>query len=86
LRNGLNMELTIEELAAEGDRVAARYTERGRWTGPFLDMGEPTGRTYELVAIEWFEFSGDGRITRRWGARDSTAQARQLGFRNAGRL
>ncbi|WP_207538605.1 ester cyclase [Sabulicella rubraurantiaca] len=80
LRDGLNMELTIEDLAAEGNRVAARYTERGRWTGPFLDMGEPTGRSYELVAMEWFEFNAEGRITRRWGARDGAAQARQLGF------
>ena len=74
------MELTIEDLAAEGNRVAARYTERGRWTGPYLDMGKPTGRSYELVAMEWFEFDAEGRITRRWGARDSAAQARQLGF------
>ena len=83
LREGLNMELTIEDLAAEGERAAARYAERGHWTGPYLDMGEPTGRSYELVAMEWFEFDAEGRITRRWGARDSAAQARQLGFRGA---
>ena len=81
LRDGLNMELTIEDLIAEDDRVAARYTERGRWTGYYLDMGEPTGRQYELVAMEWFEFDTEGLITRRWGARDSASQARQLGFR-----
>ena len=77
------MELSIEDLAAEGNQVAARYTERGRWTGPFLDMGEPTGRPYELVAMEWFEFDPEGRIVQRWGARDSASQGRQLGFRGA---
>jgi len=32
-----------------------------------------------LVAIEWFEVR-DGKIRRRWGARDSASQARQLGM------
>ncbi|WP_111431284.1 nuclear transport factor 2 family protein [Rhodobacteraceae bacterium DSL-40] len=81
LHDGLGMELTVEEMAAEGACVAVRYTERGRWTGPFMAQGEPTGRSYTLVAMEWFELRG-GRIARRWGARDAAAQARQLGFRS----
>jgi hypothetical protein len=40
---------------------------------------EPTGKTYEIVAMEWFELR-DGRIARRWGARDSASQARQIGL------
>jgi steroid delta-isomerase-like uncharacterized protein len=70
--------LTVEEMVAEGDRVAVRYTERGTFAGPFRGK-EPTGKAYELVAMEWFEFRG-GRIHRRWGARDSAAQARQVGM------
>jgi predicted ester cyclase len=73
------MQLEVQEMAAEGDRVAVRYRENGRWTAPFLGFNEPTGKTYELVAIEWFEIV-DGRIASRWGARDGAAQARQLGF------
>lgn len=83
LHDGLCMELTVEEMAAEGACVAVRYTERGRWTGPFMARGEPTGRSYALVAMEWFELRG-GRIARRWGVRDAAAQARQLGFRMDG--
>jgi predicted ester cyclase len=29
--------------------------------------------------MEWFEIE-DGKITRRWGARDSASQQRQLGI------
>ena len=64
-------------MVAEGDRVAVRYTERGRFVGPFRGQ-EPTGKAYQLVAMEWFAFR-DGRVQGRWGARDSAALARQVG-------
>lgn len=82
LHEGLNMHLEVQEIIAEGDRVAVRYREHGRWTGPFMGYSEPTGRAYELVAMEWFEMK-DGRIAGRWGARDAASQARQLGFPSA---
>lgn len=78
LHEALEMELVVEDLAVEGDRVAVRYVERGRHVAPFRGR-EPTGNSYELVAMEWFELEG-GRIRRRWGARDGAAQARQLGW------
>lgn len=79
LHHGLNMHLKVEAIAADGDQVAVRYTETGRWTGPFLGFDEPTGERYSLGAMEWFELEV-GKITRRWGARDAASQARQLGF------
>jgi len=72
------IELTVEELAAEGDTVAARYTERGTFRGPFRGA-PPTQRSFEVVAMEWFTLS-QGRIRRRWGARDHASQARQMGL------
>ena len=33
----------------------------------------------EVVAMEWLELR-DGDIRRRWGARDSASQARQIGL------
>jgi steroid delta-isomerase-like uncharacterized protein len=78
LHAAFGIALTVEEMVAEGDRVAVRYTERGTFAGPFRGK-QPTGKSYELVAMEWFEFRG-GRIHRRWGARDSAAQARQVGL------
>ena|SRR5262245_7863637 len=78
LRRGLAPELTIEEMVAEGDVVAVRYTERGKFVGPFLGK-PPTGKPYELIAMEWFVVK-DGKIQRRWGARDAASQARQIGL------
>ena len=78
LHAAFGIELTIDSIIAEGELVAVRYTERGQFTGPFRGK-EPTGQPYELIAMEWFELRG-GHIQRRWGARDSASQARQIGM------
>jgi steroid delta-isomerase-like uncharacterized protein len=78
LIEGYGIHLEIQELIAEGPVVAARYIETGTFTAPAFG-NEPTGKSYELVAMEWFEIE-NGRIRRRWGARDSASQARQLGL------
>jgi steroid delta-isomerase-like uncharacterized protein len=78
LIEGYGMQLRIEGLIAEGNTVAARFTETGTFTRPAFGR-EPTGLSYELVAMEWFEIE-DGKIRRRWGARDAASQARQLGI------
>jgi steroid delta-isomerase-like uncharacterized protein len=78
LHAAFGIELTVEEIIAEGDFVAARYKERGTFRAEFQRQ-PPTGKSYELVAMEWFEFR-DSKIRRRWGARDSASQARQMGI------
>ena len=78
LIEGYGMRLRLRGLIAEGNLVAALYTETGTFRAPAFGQA-PTGRSYELVAMEWFEIE-DGRIRRRWGARDAAAQARQLGL------
>lgn len=78
LIEGYGMQLRVEELVAEGTTVAARYIETGTFKAPaFGHM--PTGKSYELVAMEFFEIR-DGKIKQRWGARDSASQLRQLGI------
>ena len=78
LHHGLSVKLQIDDMIGEGDVVAVRYRESGAFVGPYHGQ-MPTERSYELVAIEWFEVK-DGKIRRRWGARDSLSQARQLGM------
>ena len=78
LHEGVAAHLTIEEIIGEGDRIAVRHVERGKSVGTFLGNA-PTGKTYEIVAMEWFVMK-DGRIQSRWGARDSAAMARQMGL------
>ena len=78
LTESFAIQLEVEALIAEGDTVAARYTERGKSVGAF--RGQPaTGKSYEMVAMEWFIIK-DGKIYRRWGARDSASQFRQMGL------
>lgn len=79
LHDGLRMSLQIEALVEDGDVVVARFTETGTFVGPFRGLPglTPTGRSYEIVAMEWFEFE-DGMIARRWGARDSAAITRMV--------
>jgi len=72
------IELQVESMIAEVDTVAVRYTERGTSVGPFRG-GPVTGQSFEVVAMEWFIIQ-DGRIHRRWGARDNAAQFRQMGL------
>lgn len=72
------IQLQVESLIAEGDMVAARYVERGTSVGTFRGLAA-TGKSFEVVAMEWFIIK-DGLIHRRWGARDNTAQFRQMGL------
>lgn len=72
------VQLQIESMIAADDIVAVRYIERGNSVGPFRG-GPVTGKSYEVVAMEWFIIK-DGKIHRRWGARDNAAQMRQMGL------
>ncbi len=78
LLHAFGIQLHVEEIIAEGDKVAVRYTERGTFKGAFRG-NNPTGKSYELVAMEWFAIK-DGKIQQRWGARDAASQARQIGL------
>lgn len=78
LIEGYGMQLAIQDLIAEGNVVAARYIESGTFKAPAFG-NQPTGRSYSLVAMEWFEIEA-GKIKRRWGARDAASLARQLGI------
>jgi predicted ester cyclase len=78
LHSGLNMQLHVAEMIAEGDAVAVRYAERGQFIGPFRSHA-PTGQSYEIVAMEWFILH-DEKIVQRWGARDAMTVARQVGI------
>ena len=78
LIEGYAMHLEVQDLIGEGNVVAVRYIESGTFRAPAFGK-QPTGKSYELVAMEWFEIEA-GKIKRRWGARDAASQARQLGI------
>lgn len=78
LWSGLDLTLHVKSIIEEGDTVAVRYVDKGTSIGTFRGLA-PTGKSFETAALEWFVMH-DGRIHRRWGARDSLSQARQMGL------
>jgi steroid delta-isomerase-like uncharacterized protein len=71
--------MTVVDLVAEDDKVAARFTcsaaQRGEW------QGRPaTGRRFERVDEVYFFRFRDGRIVHAWGMEDNLERMRQLGY------
>jgi predicted ester cyclase len=79
LHEGMAMNLEPQAVSVDGASVVVRYVESGRFQGTFrgLEGQAPTGRSYQVVAIEWFELEGE-RIAKRWGARDFDSIKRQV--------
>ncbi len=76
LMASFKMQLQVDAMAVDGDTVAVRYTEKGTFAQAFRGT-PPTGKSYEVVAMEWFVLQG-GLIHQRWGARDSATIFRQM--------
>jgi steroid delta-isomerase-like uncharacterized protein len=79
LHEAMGCRLEPVAIAVDGDQVAVRYKETGRFAAPFIAYpdAEPTGKSYEVLAMEWFDCR-DGRINQRWGARDSATIRKQI--------
>lgn len=66
----------IEEMTAEGDRVALRLRARGTHKGEAFGMA-PSGRIIDLP--EWFFFRlSDGKIVESWYLRDHAQLFNQM--------
>lgn len=73
-----DIHVTIEDLIAEGDKVAARLTVRGTQQGPF--RGFPaTGKPVTWSGIDLIELAA-GKIVRRWSERDFFGMLEALGL------
>jgi steroid delta-isomerase-like uncharacterized protein len=55
-----DMQMTIDDLVAEGDRVVVRFTTRGTHTGPFRGVA-PTGKVIQWTEIGTVQIA-DGQI------------------------
>lgn len=69
--------VTVEDLIAEGDKVAARLRFRGTHVGE-LDGIAPTGRRVDCTGIVTSRIGG-GRIAEDWANFDDLGMMRQLG-------
>jgi steroid delta-isomerase-like uncharacterized protein len=73
-----DVNITIEDLVVEGDKVVMRYTERGTLSGrPFLGI-EPAGQRYAKPGTTVYRVV-DGRLAQSWGVEDTLGWFRQLG-------
>ncbi len=73
-----HLNVTVEDLVAEGDRVAARFTARGIHKGAFMGLA-PTGKPITMTGIEIFRIE-DGRIAELWGEANLLGLMQQLGI------
>jgi len=78
MRGGFpDIQWTLEELIAEGEKIAARFTMRGTHKGTFFGV-PPTGRKIEVQAMNFYRFS-DGRIVEERGQPDLLGLLQQIG-------
>ena len=71
-------QVSIDDLIAEGDRVAARFTMMGTHTGAdFLGL-PPSGRKINVSGISIFRIA-DGKIVEHWANEDALGLLQQLG-------
>ena len=74
-----DVEATIEDQIAEGDKVVTRFTSRGTHQGETEDFGPPTGRRVEVTGITIERFS-QGKIVEDWTNFDALGLMQQLGL------
>jgi predicted ester cyclase len=71
------LHLTIEDMAAVGDRVWIRMTARGTNLGPMF--GPPTANEMTITVFDVCRFE-NGKIVEHWGVPDRFALMAQLGL------
>ena len=72
-----DLQLTTEDLVAEGDKVAIRNTWRGAHEGVFQGI-PPTGKHVTFTGTDIFRFVG-GKIAEQWADLDALGLMQQLG-------
>ena len=73
-----DLNLTIEEMVANEDKVWVRMTARGTNSGAGF-MGAPNGKSFEIAVFDELRFE-NGKIVEHWGSPDRFALIAQLGL------
>jgi len=72
-----DLHITIDQLLAEGDTVAKRWTYHATHTGDLAGL-PPTGKRITMSGLELFRLTG-GRIVECWLGYDNLSLMQQLG-------
>jgi steroid delta-isomerase-like uncharacterized protein len=70
--------ITIDDMVAEGDEVACRYTYQGTHKGEFLGIA-PTGKQFKATGIMISHASGDKEVEV-WESIDRIGMLQQIGI------
>lgn len=72
------LQVTIDDIMADGDKVAARFTARGMHRGEFMGL-PPTGKAITMTGIEIFRIKEE-KIAELWGEANLMGLMQQLGI------
>ena len=72
-----DIQMTIEDIIAEGDKLVVRYTAGGTHSGEFQGIA-PTGRKVTWAGINIYRREG-GKVVETWQLRDGLGLMQQLG-------
>jgi predicted ester cyclase len=72
-----HMNCTAEDIIAEGDKVAIRWSWRGIHKGEYMGIA-PTGKQVTMTGISILRIVG-GKIVEEWGESDNLGFMEQLG-------
>jgi steroid delta-isomerase-like uncharacterized protein len=73
-----HLNVTVEDMVAEGNKVTARFTARGIHKGQFMGL-PPTGKPIIMTGIEIFRID-NGKIAELWGEANLLGLMQQLGM------
>lgn len=73
-----HLNVTVEDMIAEGDTVAARFTARGVHKGDFMNL-PASGKPITMTGIEIFRIK-EGKIAEIWGEANLFGLMQQLGI------
>lgn len=73
-----DMEITIHDMAADGDKVWVYSTMSGTMTGPLMGR-KPTGKSFKVDGFDLLRIE-NGKAVEHWGAMDNMEMMQQLGM------
>ena len=72
-----DLQITVDDSFATGDKVAAHWTAQGTHKGPLRGIA-PTGKDVRWLGVALYYFSG-GKIKQVWGLNDTLGMLQQIG-------
>ncbi len=73
-----DLQIEVDELMADDDRVTIAYRVNGTHQGEFMGAA-PTGSKMEIRGLQMSRHREDGKIVERWGSSDVLGILQQIG-------